>query len=114
MADLTSRPSVGRAVHYLSYGTPGGEFKSVCRAATITEVGGWITISGDDPDEVWEENDGVLNREIMQVYDTTACVLKVDNPIGIFFNLCQQDEGSATVPGFPRQPGTWHWPERVD
>lgn len=33
------RPSVGRAVHYVSYGTPGGEFTSKCRAATITEVG---------------------------------------------------------------------------
>lgn len=109
-----ARPSVGRAVHYLSYGTPGGEFKSVCRAATITEVGGWITIRGDDPDEVWEETDGVLHREIIQVWDNTACILAVNNPTGLFHNLCQQDEGSTTVEGFPRQPGTWHWPERLD
>jgi hypothetical protein len=32
-------PSVGRIVHYVSYGTPGGEFPSVCRAAVVTEVG---------------------------------------------------------------------------
>jgi len=32
------QPSVGRAVHYVSYGTPGGEYDSQCRAATITEV----------------------------------------------------------------------------
>lgn len=31
-------PSVGRAVHYVSYGTPGGEFTSKCRAATVTDV----------------------------------------------------------------------------
>lgn len=32
-------PAVGRIVHYRSYGTPGGEFQSKCRAAIITEVG---------------------------------------------------------------------------
>ena len=32
-------PSVGRIVHYVSYGTPGGEFLSECRAAIVTEVG---------------------------------------------------------------------------
>lgn len=32
------QPSVGRVVHYVSYGTPGGEYPSVCRAAIVTEV----------------------------------------------------------------------------
>lgn len=32
-------PAVGRVVHYVSYGTPGGEYPSVCRAAIITAVG---------------------------------------------------------------------------
>lgn len=32
------KPSVGRVVHYQAYGTPGGEYKSVPRAATITQV----------------------------------------------------------------------------
>lgn len=32
------QPSVGRVVHYQAYGTPGGEYKSVPRAAIITEV----------------------------------------------------------------------------
>jgi hypothetical protein len=36
-------PSVGRVVHYVSYGTPGGEYPKACRAAMITEVHG-----GDD------------------------------------------------------------------
>jgi hypothetical protein len=32
------QPSVGRIVHYVSHGTPGGEYASECRAAIITEV----------------------------------------------------------------------------
>jgi hypothetical protein len=32
------KPTVGRIVHYQSYGTPGGEHPSVPRAAIVTEV----------------------------------------------------------------------------
>ena len=32
------KPSIGRIVHYVSYGTPGGEYTSQCRAAVVTEV----------------------------------------------------------------------------
>jgi hypothetical protein len=56
-ASVEQKPSVGRIVHYQAYGTPGGEFKSVPRAAVITEV-------------FSDEEIGV-------------CVL---NPQGIFFN----------------------------
>jgi len=31
-------PTVGRMVYYKSYGTPGGEYPSVDRSATITKV----------------------------------------------------------------------------
>lgn len=31
-------PTVGRIVHYVSYGTPGGEYPSTCRAAVIAAV----------------------------------------------------------------------------
>jgi hypothetical protein len=31
-------PSVGRIVHYVSYGTPGGEYESECRAAIVTKA----------------------------------------------------------------------------
>ena len=30
-------PQIGDVVHYVSYGTPGGEYSSVCRAAIVTE-----------------------------------------------------------------------------
>ncbi len=52
------QPSVGRMVHYVSYGTPGGEYASECRAAVITAV-------RDDGDTV------------------ALCVM---NPTGMFFN----------------------------
>lgn len=34
----SQKPSVGRIVHYQSFGTPGGEYKSVPRAAVVTQV----------------------------------------------------------------------------
>lgn len=54
------KPTVGRIVHYQSYGTPGGEYTPQPRAAVITEVG-----QDDDPMTVG------------------LCVL---NPTGQFFN----------------------------
>lgn len=52
-------PSVGRVVHYTSYGTPGGEYTSECRAAIITDV---------------------------SPVDDTCVSLCVVNPTGLFFN----------------------------
>jgi hypothetical protein len=41
------KPTVGRVVHYVSYGTPNGEYPSVCRAAVVTDTsdGGGDTVS---------------------------------------------------------------------
>lgn len=61
-AYTSAKPSVGRVVHYVSYGTPGGEFASVCRAAVVAEV----------------HSEGV-----------SLCVL---NPTGIFFHDCAYSE----------------------
>ena len=83
-------PSVGRVVHYVAYGTPGGEFPAgVCRAATITEV----TVG--HPED--------LSREVDETPTVGLCVM---NPTGLFFNRgIQYDPDKA--------PGTWHWPEHV-
>ncbi len=80
-------PSVGRIVHYVAYGTPGGEFPAgICRAAIVTEAG-YFSAAGEPA--TWKAG---------------LCVL---NPTGQFFNRgLMQDETQ-------RQPGTWHWPERV-
>lgn len=93
MSDMT--PSVGRIVHYVSYGTPGGEYASVCRAAVITEV----------CDSKWTCDKG----------DGCAC-LCVLNPTGQFFNTHVAYHPGATVDTYTGQhkPGTWHWPERVE
>jgi hypothetical protein len=38
------RPTVGRILHYTSYGTPGGEYGSACRAAIVTQVNGSLAV----------------------------------------------------------------------
>lgn len=86
-------PSVGRIVHYRSYGTPGGEYGQECRAAIVAAVpeGALPPIEGHG--SVWTSDSVVLD----------LCVL---NPTGLFFNRCGQDEEG-------KAGGTWHWPERV-
>jgi hypothetical protein len=81
------KPSVGRIVHYVSYGTPGGEYGKECRAAVVTEV---------DLD-IRAPHGGSIG----------LCVL---NPEGLFFNRgVHQHESKTGYDG-----GTWHWPERVE
>lgn len=83
------QPSIGRIVHYVSYGTPGGEFTSQCRAAVITEVD--VLPDGELPAGTPYEGVGL-------------CVV---NPTGLFFHrhVGHDDLGHLA--------GTWHWPERV-
>lgn len=108
------KPSVGRIVHYVSYGRAGGKFPSVCRAAIVTET------DPADPDRIG---------------------LTAINPTGMFFHAlsdggCEYNAGGETL-GEPDCPlkashgsphrycscgwieaalvgGTWHWPERVE
>lgn len=71
MAD--QKPSVGRVVHYQSYGTPGGEYRSHPRAATITQL----------------NEDGTVGLCIM-------------NPTGLFFTQSVSmggPEGTTPTPG---------------
>lgn len=81
---FTQVPSVGRDVHWVAYGTPGGEFPAGAhRAAKITEV----------------RTNGL---------DATLGIVSlcVFNPTGLWFN--------QNVPyDVDKTPGTWHWPERV-
>ena len=60
---MSHKPSIGRVVHYQAYGTPGGEFPSVPRAAVITEV-----------------------------FSDTEVGVFVMNPQGVFFNRVQYSE----------------------
>jgi hypothetical protein len=89
MADQV--PSVGRVVHYKSYGTPGGEFEPACRAAIVTEV----------PDRVPDGYDST------NANDGTVVSLCVLNPSGMFFDQYLSYDEAGT------SGGTWHWPERT-
>lgn len=87
-------PSIGRIVHYVSYGTPpradGSQvYTSHCRAAIVTEV-------TEHPDA-----DGTAG----------LCVL---NPTGQFFNqnVAHAEDKAAGAEDHPG--GTWHWPERKE
>ncbi|GAB2952004.1 hypothetical protein GCM10027280_45500 [Micromonospora polyrhachis] len=83
------QPSVGRIVHYTSYGTPNGEYPSVCRAA-ITAVDNYQTPA--------------VNEAGQHIGHVDLAVL---NPEGLFFN-CGVHQADAAHRG-----GTWHWPEHV-
>ena len=112
---MTTPPTVCRMVHYVSYGTPGGEYASVCRAAMVTEVGAWI-VTSTGAEEVMA--DGTRQRTVDQVWYPDACALTVSNPTGLFLGTCRYDPGQpSTQPGGPLWTyagGTWHWPERVE
>lgn len=73
------RPAVGRTVHYQSFGTPNGEYKSLPRAAIITEVGEWNAL-----------------EELPRVS------LAILNPTGMFFT---QNVRYSSEP----KPGCWTW-----
>jgi len=93
------KPTVGRIVHYVSYGTPGGEYRSECRAAIVTAV---------PPDDLFAA-EGIAS----------PVDLAVLNPTGMFFNQrCGYHEGDRGVDAsgvaiearsYPG--GSWHWPE---
>lgn len=59
-----STPRVGDTIHYQAFGTPGGEYQSVCRAAIVTEKMG---------------EDGLLGVAVL-------------NPTGMFFNRVEYDD----------------------
>lgn len=84
------QPSVGRIVHYHSYGTPNGEYLPEARAAIITEV----------PDLVSE---GPNSGPDGYVQAARLCVL---NPDGMFF--------TKPIPfSHSPKPGHWSFPPRV-
>jgi hypothetical protein len=84
-----SIPSVGRVVHYTSYGTPDGEYPSACRAAIITDVDAYQSATPEDVAHIGHVSLAVLNPE------------------GMFFKRSVLQSEDA------HWGGTWHWPERT-
>ena len=84
------KPSVGDMVHYVSYGTPGGEYGQECRAAKVTEV-----------------PSGVPGPQTVGL-----CVF---NPTGIFFNRSVPcGKGDAPCVAGQLTGGSWHWPASAE
>jgi len=83
---VEQKPSVGRVVHYTSFGTPGGEFEPECRAAIVTAVPELVGSTTND-----------------KGYVVSLCVL---NPTGMYF-LAEAWRSNDHI------GGSWHWPERV-
>jgi hypothetical protein len=76
------KPTVGRIVHYQSFGTPGGEYLPAPRAAVVTDV---------------HENGPEPKRTVVSL-----CIL---NPTGMFFTADVPHSEEPT-------PGHWNWPPR--
>lgn len=71
---MDQTPSVGRIVHYVAYGTPGGEYPAgVCRAAVITEA-----FSTSEPQYA------------------SLCIL---NPTGMFYSPSVRHDEEKKAPG---------------
>lgn len=75
-----AKPYVSKPVHYVSYGTPGGEYTSECRAAFIT---------------------GIPKRT--RAASSKGEDLFVMTPTGQHHNRCPRDEET-------KAGGTWHDP----
>lgn len=73
------RPALNTPVHYVSHGSPNGEYVSECRAAIVVGV-----------------------PAITRAPSSRGVDLLVLNPSGVFFNRCLQDE-------VDRVGGTWHY-----
>ena len=70
MSNPKREPYLGEGVHYVAYGTPGGEFPArACRAAIVTD-----TRAGTDGRQV---------------------AVAVLNPTGLFFNTVPHDENRS-------------------
>jgi hypothetical protein len=81
---MNQQPTVGRIVHYQSFGTPGGEYLPKPRAAIVTDV----------PE---------ANHPDAAAGKVGLCIL---NPTGMFFNP------SVPYSETPK-PGHWNWPPRI-
>lgn len=108
---MNSKPIVGQMVHYVSFGTPKGEYTSMCRAAIIAEVGQWVTVEFTELTNR-KQSDGRPIRKLEQWWYDDAIALAVINPTGVFFNGagtvgCRHDESEFAG-------GTWHWPEEAE
>lgn len=107
------QPTVGRIVHYVSHGTPGGEYGKECRAAIVTEVPSETPADVDTPVglAVLNPTGAFFDREV-PYHDGAEQAGSPDCPAaashGNPFRYCSCGWIEASFKG-----GTWHWPERA-
>ena len=110
--DPMTTPSVGRIVHYVSLGSAGGEYPSVCRAAIITEVDATddtrIGLAALNPTGAFFHPLGMGGVEHVELPPRTA---DTGNIVSTWEDGSQSDSGVRART--QHLPGTWHWPERV-
>jgi hypothetical protein len=102
------KPSIVQAVHYVSLGSAGGEYRSECRAAVVTEVdedGSTVGLFVMNPN-------GTFHNQHVPYHDGKGAPGKPG---------CDQPHGSGPFRYCPCgwsedacKPGSWHWPERVE
>jgi hypothetical protein len=110
------KPSIGRIVHYVSFGTPGGEYGKECRAAIITEVPALLSEGPNDGSTVslfvMNPTGQFFNREVTY-HDGAETPGPADCPQSQYhgnpFRYCACGWSEAAHRG-----GSWHWPERVE
>ncbi len=89
------QPTIGRVVHYQSYGTPSGEYLPEPRAAIVTAVPAHLMAEPYDGCP-----NGKLDHNDQPMWIASLAVL---NPTGLFFN---ENVPYAQEP----TPGHWSWP----
>lgn len=104
-----TQPKITDLVHYVAYGTPGGEYPTTCRAAVVTEVGQWVTVTVTEA-ESYSRSEGRPIRTVEQWFHADAVALTVLNPTGVFLNgaghvACRRD---VPVAAKDLKGGTWH------
>jgi hypothetical protein len=100
---MSTAPSIGRIVHYHSYGTPGGEYQPEPRAAIITEIHWNDGAGGEDWRGVMQEARPGDDQAAEYIGSISLAVL---NPSGMFFN---EYVDYSEEP----KPGCWSWPPRA-
>lgn len=88
--------SVGRDVHYVTWGGSDGARRMVCRAAKVTEVG----------------EEGRVGLVVFKPHGVCFHPLAKDGGVG-YFDRNDLPEGVVFEGDVPGVQGTWHWPEQV-
>jgi hypothetical protein len=95
---VTNRPAIVDGVHFVSYGSKGGEFPQACYAAIVTEV---------DPPEPGTD-DIVIGVKVLKPWGD-------ENHRGVSNDNGHDPTAAGQEPtdlcrGLDYPGGTWHWP----